>query len=239
MVTVAAVVAAPLVQVAGNLAMILLPTLLLGLILERTRSLTLTLQVSVIMATAAIVAFNAAVADPIAYWAPIMQALVEWARENDLHIQADALVAEPAMAADMMTLAFVLTRWAMYAVILLIGYGLARGLDGSAGNYGRFRDLDFGRVIALTMAIASVIAYLLGTDWIQHVAIVLFATFWLQGLAIVHWLHGNGQLPAFVVIATYALMLVLHVFLLLALAILGYTDAWFDYRRRAARHRND
>lgn len=239
LVTISAVVAAPTPQVAGNLAMMLLPTLLLGVLLEQTRSLTLTLQVSVIMATAAIIAFGALVADPVAYWTPITQALVEWARDNDLHIQADALVAEPSMAADMMTLAFVLTRWAMYAVILLIGYGLARGLDGAAGDYGRFRDLNLGRVIALTMAIASVIAYALGTDWIQHVAVVLFATFWLQGLAIVHWLHGNGQLPAFVVIATYALMLVLHVFLLLALAILGYTDAWFDYRRRAAGHRND
>jgi hypothetical protein len=37
------------------------------------------------------------------------------------------------------------------------------------------------------------------------------------------------------VIITYVLLPVLHVFLMLALAMLGYTDAWFRFRRRAAK----
>lgn len=224
----------PAAQVTASIAGILMPALLFGMLLQWTRSLALTLQVSVILAAAAVLTFGLIVADPVAYWQPLMSALVEWARDNELYVQADALVAEPLMAANMMTLAFVLTRWMLVTVIVLLGYALSRAVAGEAVSYGRFRDLNLGRVIALTMAIASVIAYLLGVDWLQNVAVVLFATFWLQGLAIVHWLHANGQLPAFVVIATYALMLVLHVFLLLALAIFGYTDAWFGFRRRGS-----
>ena len=48
-----------------------------------------------------------------------------------------------------------------------------------------------------------------------------------------HWMYTDGRLPLFVVIATYVLMPVLHVFLLMALALLGYMDAWFQFRRRA------
>ena len=226
-------------QIVLNMAVVLMPSLLFGLLLQWTRSLTLTLQVSVLLAGLVVLGFAIFVDDAVAYWQPLMEALIEWARSNDLHMQADALIAEPVMAANMMTLAFVLTRWALLAVIVLLGYALARSLERQTGNLGHFRELNLGRVLALTLASASVIAWLLGADWLQNVAIVLFATFWLQGLAVVHWLHDNGQLPAFVVIATYALMLVLHVFLMLALAILGYTDAWFDYRSRVPRKKID
>jgi uncharacterized protein YybS (DUF2232 family) len=57
--------------------------------------------------------------------------------------------------------------------------------------------------------------------------------FWLQGLAVVHWMYSERRLPLFVVIVTYVLLPFLHVFLVLGLSVLGYTDAWFRYRRRA------
>ena len=145
------------------------------------------------------------------------------------------LVAEPELAAQMMTLAAVLTRWMLYTVYLIFGYRLYAALPVRTGDYGRFCDLNFGRVIAVIMAVASVVAFATGSTIVQNIAIVLFAVFWLQGLAIVHWLSVDGHLPFFAVIATYVLMLVLHVFLVLALAVLGYTDAWFGFRRRAAR----
>jgi hypothetical protein len=193
------------------------------------------LQVSAILAAAAMLVFQLAVDDPVAYWKPLIDTLEQWARDNDLQLQGELLVAEPALAAEMMTLAAVLTRWMLYAVYLLFGYRLYKALPVETGNFGRFCDLNFGRVIALTMALASVIAFASGAGWLQNIAVVLFAVFWLQGLAIVHWMHIEGHLPFFVVVATYGLMLVLHVFLITALAVLGYTDAWFGYRRRSAK----
>ena len=234
---VALLVGAPVMQIAVNIVTTLLPALLLGMMLKATRSLTLTVQVSAILAVLALLGFQLGVSDPVAYWQPVMEALVEWARDNNLHMQAQVLVDEPAMAAEMMTLAAVLTRWTLYVVFAILGLALYRSLSPEADAYGRFCDLNLGRVIALAMALASVIAFVSGAGWLQNVAVVLFAVFWLQGLAIVHWLHVDGHLPVFVVIATYALLLVLHVFVMLALAVLGYTDAWFDYRRRVARQR--
>ena len=87
----------------------------------------------------------------------------------------------------------------------------------------------------MIMAVASVIAFVSGSELVQNIAVVLFAIFWFQGLAIVHWLYVDGHLPFFVIVAAYVLLVILHVFLILALAVLGYTDAWFNYRRRAAK----
>jgi hypothetical protein len=82
------------------------------------------------------------------------------------------------------------------------------------------------------MAVCSIIAVLSGAVWLQNIAFVMFAIFWLQGLAVVHWMHGKGILPAFAVIVVYVLMLPLSAVVVVALAVVGYLDAWFRLRQR-------
>jgi hypothetical protein len=225
---------APAVDVVLTVTVTLLPAALLGLLLQASRSLVLTMQVTAILAAVAMLGFQLAVSDPVAFWQPMLTVLTDWARDNQLYAQAELLESEPRMAADMMSLAAVVTRWTLYAIYLLLGYRAFSLLMDRGELYGRFRDLDFGRVIGLTLVVASVVAWALGLNWLQNVAVVLFAVFWVQGLAIMHWLHGEHLLPTFVVGTTYALMLILHIFLIIALAVFGYTDAWFGFRRRAA-----
>jgi uncharacterized protein YybS (DUF2232 family) len=81
----------------------------------------------------------------------------------------------------------------------------------------------------------SVLAFAFGAPWLQSLAVVLLAVFWIQGLAVLHWMFVDGELPMFVVITVYVLLPFLHVFLIMALAVIGYTDAWFRYRRRVFR----
>ncbi len=229
------IVGAPVIHVLDSVLTTWVPALMLAVILQSTRSLTLTFQVSSILAVVAVLAFHLIVDDVVAFWQAPVAMLLEWARGNNLREQAELLTADPQATANMMLLAVVLTRWTIYSVFLLVGYMLYRQLPDESGRYGRFCDLNFGRVIAITMALTSVLAFATGVVWIQNIAVVFFAVFWLQGLAIMHWLHIDGHLPLFVVIATYLLMLVLHVFMFSALAVLGYTDAWFRFRRRAAK----
>jgi Predicted membrane protein (DUF2232) len=233
--TVAAVAGGPVAQVATAMATTWLPAVALAAMLQFTRSLTLTLQVAVLLAGSATAVLHAAVADPVAWWQPVMDQLLDWARQNNLQQQADLMESEPVMTANMMTMAMVLSSWSLYAVYLLFGYGASATLPGTSRNFGRFRDLNFGRVIALMTAVLATLAAATGAAWLQGTAFVLFAVFWLQGLAVVHWMYAAGAVPLFVVILTYVLMPVLHVFLMLALAMLGYTDAWFRFRRRAAK----
>lgn len=202
------------------------PVFLLALLLLNSRSLTLTMQVSVIITALALVGFYVVVVDPVAFWQPYITTMAEIVKQNNLQLNTELL------SAEVMTVSAVLAFWVLYSVGLLLGYVLYKGLPQETGNFGRFRDLSFGRVIAFTMALTSLLAFVVDAAWLQNLAFVLFVVFWMQGLAIVHWLHGQGQLPLAAVIAVYALLPFLQVLLMTALAVFGYTDAWFDFRRR-------
>jgi len=225
---------APISQLLSGMLTTWLPAVVLGGTLQVTRSLTLTLQASMIVVVLTTIAFHVVVDDIVAFWQPVTTYMLEWARASNLLEQVQLMELEPVMTANMVTIAIVLSSWMLYVLYLLFGYQVFVQMSGETGDYGRFRDLNFGRVLALIMALTSLLAVASGLAVVQNVAFLLFAMFWIQGLALVHWMHAKGQLPLLVLILTYVLLPVLHVFLILALAVLGYTDAWFGYRRRAA-----
>lgn len=205
------------------------PVLLLAVLLLGSRSLTLTMQVSVIVAILTMMVFYVVVADPVAFWQPYVDTMAELVKQNNLQLNTELL------SAEVMTVSAVLAFWMLYTIGLLLGYALYKRLPQETGDFGQFRDLDFGRVIAITMALTALLAFVVDAAWLQNVAFVLFVTFWLQGLAIVHWMHGEGFLPLAAVIAVYALLPFLQVLLMTVLAVFGYADAWFGFRHRMRR----
>jgi hypothetical protein len=202
------------------------PVFLLAALLLRTRSLTLVMQVSVLVAVVALTMFYIVVTDPVAFWQPYLVMMAELAKQSNLQLNMEMFTP------DVMTVSAVLAFWLLYVVGLLLGYALYQRLPGETGDYGRFRDFGFGRVIAIALALASLLAFVVDVAWIQNLAFILFVFFWLQGLAIVHWLHAEGILPIAAVIAVYILLPFLQILLMTALALFGYTDAWFNFRRR-------
>jgi hypothetical protein len=211
-----------------------LPALLLTTVLMATRSLTLTAQLAYIVAVIAMALFFAIVADPVEFWQRILSDLGNMWREMGLSEQADMLVREQGAIAGQMTIVAVLMAWSVSMVSLMLGYKLYRLLPDRPAAYGRFRDLNFGRVLALGMALASVAALLTGWASLQNIAFVMFAMFWLQGLAIAHWSHAQGFLPTFGLGAVYVLTPILNLIMLMGLALTGYIDAWFGFRRLPA-----
>jgi len=217
---------APVASIVVLMAGTWVPVALLAVLLVSTRSLTLTMQVSVIVAVVAMVGFNLAVADPEAFWQPYLATMAEIARQNSLELNTELLNAE------VMTVSATLAFWLLYATALLLGYGLLKKLPTETRDFGRFRYLNFGRVIALILALASLLAVVVDVALLQNIAFVMFVIFWMQGMAIVHWLHAEGMLPLGAVIAVYILLPLLQVLLVTVLAVVGYMDAWFEFRRR-------
>lgn len=209
-----------------------LPIVALAQVLRRTRSLTLTLQLAVVVVMLGCIAFFVITSDPAVFWSDFIEAtpvlqefrLVEWKQ---------AIQASDAQFAGLMTALFAIGYWFGLVIVVLLGYWLVQQAPEKSGVFGRFCDLNFGRVIALLLAVTSVVGFVLSAVWIQSIAMLLFAVFWLQGAAIVHWLHASGIVPLFVVFAAYILTIALAEFVIPALAILGYTDAWFRFRHRA------
>ena len=202
------------------------PVLLLAALLLGSRSLALTVQVSVIIAALTLLGFYIVVVDPAAFWQPYMTMMAELVEQNNLQLNLELLTAE------VMTVSAVLAFWMLYTAGLLLGYALYKRLPQETGEFGRFRNLNLGRVIAFTMAVMSILAFVVDAAWLQNLAFILFVVFWIQGLAIVHWMHAEGVLPLAALIAVYVLLPFLQVLLMTALAAFGYMDAWFSFRRR-------
>ncbi len=225
---------APLVAVLSAAAIMWLPAMLLAVLLISTRSLTLTLQVSVIVAVSAIIGFYLVAGDLADFWRVILLEFVEVSRQLGMTEQAELLEGQIDAVASQMTTIAALSIWVVQSINCILGYLLYRELPVETVDCGRFSDLSFGRVIASVMAIASIAAVFSDGILIQNIAFVLFLVFWLQGLAVVHWMHGAGKLPVFAVIAVYVLMPFLNIILLMALAVVGYIDTWFRLRRPRA-----
>ena len=204
-------------------------------LLGHWRSLTLTLQVSVIVALTALLGIYAVLGDPSVFWSTwLADDAATLFREMGLHEQAAALVENKAAIAQQMTVLFVFTIWSLYAFGLLLGYALYQASLGQESVFGRFCDLNFGRVLALLMAVASVAAVISGVVWLRNFAFLVFVIFWIQGLAILHWLRTEKQLPAVFLVVVYALIPLLSALPVISFAVVGYTDAWFGYRTRNA-----
>ena len=233
LVVLALVLSASATQIVASAIAWWTPAFVLAVLARHWRSMTLALQVSVICALAVTVGFFVVLGDPAGYWNETIAVSIELARDAGLHEQADMLSESQPLIVPQMTMLFVFMAWTFYVLVALAGYALFQALPGRRGAYGRFSDLNLGRVLATVMAVSSVGAVLTGWVWLQNLGFVAFAVFWLQGLAILHWLHAAQRLPVFVVIMVYALLPFLNVLLVMAFAVLGYMDAWFDFRARA------
>lgn len=230
---IALLVSANPAQVLVNGLITWLPVLLLASLLRHWRSVTLTLQVAVIIAVLVILAFYMLVQDPLEFWKTVLNELAPVFAQMGLQQQAEVLLTQQDVIAPQMTILVVFTSWSLYVVVLLLGYALMQLLPGEDGRFGRFSDLSFGRVIAIVMAVISVLAMLSGAAWLQNVAFLMFAVFWIQGLAIVHWLYAEKRMPVFALALVYVALPILNLLLIVALAVAGYTDAWFNYRQRS------
>lgn len=222
----------PVAMTAAQVVINWLPVVATTWLLATTRSLTLVLQVSVVIAMLVTLGFFVVLGDPTEYWNEWLAAAAEMFRAAGLQEFADVLRNRQAQIVEQMTMLFVLTHWLYYVLALLLGYAVYQTLPEREGRFGRIRDLNLGRFLGLIMAVASVLAVFTGWKWLQNVAFVAFAAFWLQGMAVLHWWRHHKKLPTVLLMLAYALLPLMNMLHVIALAVLGYTDVWFGYRTR-------
>lgn len=222
----------PLSQMVANAVIAWVPIVVLAGVARGLRSLTLTFQVSVIVAAASVASFFLVLGDPTYYWNDVIMESIALFNEAGATDYADWLTRSQSVIVPQMTMLFVFVGWSMFTFVFLMGYMLYQNLPGKSAVFGRFCDLNLGRILAGVMAVTSVLAVLTGSAWLQNVAFLILVTFWLQGLSIMHWLSAEKNLPALVLIGTYILMVPLIGILMIAFSVLGYLDAWFNFRAR-------
>jgi hypothetical protein len=215
-----------------------LPGVLFAVVLQRTRSLTLLLQATALLAIVVVGGLYIVLGDPAVFWQGLLLEFANIWREAGLEQEAELFVGLQPFTGQMTSI-FVAIGWLLQVAVLLLGYHAYRQLPDDTVDCGRFRDLNFGRVLALLLAVASIAGAAMGSLWLKNVAFVLFVVFWVQGLALLHWLKANGKLPAAVLVLNYGALLIpgLNLLVVSAAAVMGYSDAWFDFRPRLKKRR--
>jgi hypothetical protein len=191
------------------------------------------LQATVLIAIAAVVGMYLVLGDPATYWGELLQDFANVWREADLEREAELFDGLMPYAGQMTSI-FVAIGWLMQSGMLLLGYAAYRRLPEETAHYGWFRDLNFGRVLAVVLAITSILGAAIDALWLKDIAFVLFVVFWMQGLALLHWLRNAGKIGMGLLVLCYASLLIPLVNLLSVslIAVFGYADAWFNYRAR-------
>lgn len=204
--------------------------LLMGGLTGLYGSLTLAIQVVVVLCCVAIVGFAVIVDNPIEFWEPILQVIAGQMQQFGIALtDANAIMG----FAPIMSGLFVAGTIVSSIAALLLGCWWAGGARGVA-----FRDLfvgiRLGYVIGGIAAVAGV-GSLLGVQPLAgNLLLVAGIGFLFQGLAVVHWHVAQRELPWFVLIPVYLPLLMGASILVTALflyAAVGFIDNWYGLRR--------
>ena len=197
-------VGSPMAPIVLTVAGVWVPSILLASLLLATRSLTLVMQVSAILMIAGLTGFMVVVSDPAAFWEPVLV----WI---DTQVQGGTAQHRDVFTPENLLLMMAAAFWLFAIAALCLGNAWYAKLPERSAQFGRFRDLNFGRVIAAATLVFTVVAQLSGWSWAWIVGSFLFSVFAVQGVSLAHWLKAAGMLPAIVVIAAYVLTLVPYV----------------------------
>jgi hypothetical protein len=219
-------------------AWVLGPPLALAVLLARTESLSLCLQVSTLVGALLLLVLHQAFGDPEQFWAPFVRDLAAEMKKHGL----PAEMFEEGLAE---TLARTLWGWIAVLTLLLAmcALFLARwwqSLPEQAGRFGaEFRSLRLGRVLGVAAAIVvgwSLLAQ--AADYgsqplIDDIGRLLLCSLVIVGLAAAHGAVAAGKLPVLWLWVTYAALVLVAPLAVVALAALGFVHNWMQSRPAA------
>lgn len=223
----------PVLLAVLNALLVWLPAVALAVVLLRTRSLSLCLQLLAVFGLAAVGVFWLVIDNPTAWWQPmIAETYIPIMLEINPGIDAEVLA---------QAVARLMTGAMMAGLVLTLVIGLLAGrwfqavLDRPGAFAEEFRGLRLGRVIGVLAAVVFVAAGIKGYPFLQNLVIVLVAVFLLQGLALAHWLVQARGLSVGWLVALYAALVVAMPWSLVFVAASGFMDNWLEIRTAETR----
>lgn len=206
-------------------------SILAGAVLQRYRSIDLTVQVLVVMTLFGIVLASFLIPDSRAYWQPVLEALIQAAGLPQVGGLPDNWLAT---VAGLMH--GVIGASLLFTLILAVMLELWLDREAADVDWRRqFLELRLGRVLSVGVMVSVVLLFAGFLSLGGGALLVLGAVFIGQGLAVVHWTADHRSWPRIWRLALYGPLLLgapLAGLLLLALAIVGLVDNGFGLRRQ-------
>lgn len=208
------------------------PPLALAVLLQRSASLVLCLQVAVLGGAAMVALLHATLGDPEQFWAPFVRDLAQEMQRRGLvlDLEEDGLVE---------TLARTLWGWVTVLTMLLAlcALFLARwwqSRDGQSGHFGaEFQQLRLGKVLGAAAAVAIAVSFLSERPLVDDLARLFMGALTVVGLAAAHRFKAQGRLNGAWLWAIYGLLVLAAPIMVAALAGWGFVDNWLRSQRAA------
>ncbi|RPI16746.1 MAG: hypothetical protein EHM60_01275 [Lysobacterales bacterium] len=213
-------------------AWVLGPPLALGVLLARTGSLTLCLQVAVLAGAVMVVLLHATLGDPERFWAPFVRDLAQEMQRHGLEMD---------LAEDGFVEAMARTLWGwvttLTVVLAMCALFLARwweSLPERRGEFGaEFQRLRLGIALGALAAVAIVASMLTDQPLVDDLARLFLGALMIVGLAAAHRLKAEGRLNGTWLWVIYLLLVFAAPLMVAALAGWGFVDNWLRSQRAA------
>jgi hypothetical protein len=223
------------VPLLGFVVVLWLPVWGLGLVLRSSRSLDVTVQGAMLVGL--LIALTYASQVTAEHWQEILEPITQALRQSGVVDEQQAGVFVAALALWMPGL-LAAGFFVQLVLALFIGRWWQAKLYNPGGFRTEFHGLRLHRAVAV-LALPLLAMALLETEggWqaIRYLGPLLLVAYFFQGLAVAHSVVAKTGMHRSWLYGLYVLLLLAMGYTVMALAALGYTDAWLDFRARLSR----
>lgn len=209
-----------------------LPVLIPALVLRRTRSLPMALEVTALLGVAAVVGAYMALGDPAAVWLKLLAGLKQELAQAGAPPMLQESYAQLGRFAPYLTGAAMAALMVNVMFSLLLARGLQAALNKPGGLREEFNRLRYDRVTFAVTVVALATAFLTRAPLAVNVAIVLVTAYAFHGLAVIHGSAARARLGFGWLVAFYVVMFLKMDYVAVVLVVLGLIDTWVDFRAR-------
>lgn len=212
-------------------AWVLGPPLALAVLLARTGSLSLCLQMAVLAGIMMLVLLHLTLGDPETFWVPFVRDLAEEMQRRGLPMDLEK-------EGFVETLARTLWGWvtALTMVLAMCALFLARWWQSHrepAGSFGaEFQQIRLGLVLGTAGAVMIAASIWTDVAMVDDLETIFLGALMLVGLAAAHRYKAAGRLGAAWLWAMYLLLVLAAPVMVAALAGWGFVDNWLRSRMR-------
>jgi hypothetical protein len=217
-----------------SLLVLLVLVWITAIVLRTTRALALSISLVTAIGGLFVVAFHLMVGDPAVWWQANFDEFFAQATESMMMDQQmvfkQNLETWSAIMTGFVTMAFLLN----VIFSLFIARSWQAALYNPGGFRGEFHGLQFGKRVAVVSLVVATLA-LIPDSVIAYISndllMLIMMLYVLQGIAIVHAIVATKGLHWAWLVGLYLLVFLMPQFV----AITGYIDTWFDFRKRVAK----
>ncbi|MDH5181600.1 MAG: DUF2232 domain-containing protein [Gammaproteobacteria bacterium] len=222
--------------------MIWLPAWLIAVLLYWNRSLVLTLQSIMLLGVGVVAVVYLLHGDPAGWWYQYLKEILQQMEQAGYTValgeaDVDTVLKQSSMVFTGMLVA--MGCWSMVAGLLIARWW--QSLLYKPGAFAEeFRNLRFGRVVALAVTLLMLLVALssgAAREPAVNLLLVTFGILMLQGLAIVHALAARFRLHNTWLVLFYVLLLFVEPLMMSLVVFVSLADNWLDIRNRVQAQR--